>query len=67
MEAAYFVMVIFRVLQVVRPISLTGLSLFEKAQTLINSWIGQEIYMIYLFIYHQVVIAIDYICQIRPS
>lgn len=51
MEAAYLVMVIFRALQAVRPIFLKSLSLFEKAQTLINSWIGQEIYMIYLFIY----------------
>ena len=51
METAYLVMVIFRVLQAVRPIFLKSLSLFEKAQTLINSWIGQEIYMIYLFIY----------------
>ena len=51
MEAAYLVMVIFRVLQAVRPIFLKSLSLFEKAQTLINSSIGQEIYMIYLFIY----------------
>ena len=51
MEAAYLVMVTFRVLQAVRPIFLKSLSLFEKVQTLIISWIGQEIYMIYLFIY----------------